>query len=230
MKKIPKGFVIVINGSTGVGKTTIAWELAQKYQIVSIVGTDLIREVVRYDVERHNSEAGKIVMESSYSAHRAFEKLTGQIAQDRLIGAFERQCEYLLGPIIKILFRVRIKRNPLILEGINITATQLFGEIPNDPHNRLFFVNLYLESEDAHLKRIKQRAEQVGEMAAKTRRYIENFQSIRKIDRYLRNDTLKAIVDFGCTPENILSIENSKSLSKAISIISRILDKKIEAL
>ena len=228
IKNIPKGFVIIINGGTGVGKTTIARELSNKYNIASIFSTDMIREVVRYDIEKYGSLNDGFILESSYLAHVRRKRNLSESEPDRIINAFKKQCDSLLVPIVKIIFRIRLKRNPMILEGVNVCATKLFNDIPNDPYNRIFFINIYLDSETNHKKRIKKRAQSVNEMKNKTDKYIDNIKSIRMIDEFLKKDTLKAAINFSSEPENIISIENSKSVEKTLFKISKTLEKKIK--
>jgi len=223
-QKVPKGFVIFINGSTGVGKTTIAWALAKKYNISSIIGTDIIREILRYDVDHHQIDANRILMESSYLAHTKLNHSEGDV----VIEAFTRQCLYLLGAIISIMGRVRIKRDPVIIEGVNICAKQLFDEVPNDPYSRIFFINLYMSATEEHEKRINFRGSEVGELPEKTERYLKNFDSIQKIDKYLKNDTLEAKRYYRYVPENIMSIDNSKSIRRTVKSISKALNEKIQ--
>jgi 2-phosphoglycerate kinase len=223
-KKIPKGFVIFINGSTGVGKTTVAWALARKYNISSIISTDIIREILRYDVDSHKINVDKVLLQSSYLAYTKLNHSEGDV----VIEAFNRQCLYLLGAIISIIGRVRIKRDPVIIEGVNICAKQLFDEIPNDPYSRIFFINLYMSATAEHEKRIKLRGKKVGELPEKTDRYLKNFDSILKIDKYLKNDTLEARRYYRYVPENIVSIDNSKSIRRTVKLVSKELNNKIE--
>ena len=73
-RKLPRDFVILINGGSGVGKTTIAWAIARKYNIPYVVGSDIIREVLRKEIELKKDESRNIILESSYTSYESYNK------------------------------------------------------------------------------------------------------------------------------------------------------------
>lgn len=85
-----------------------------------------------------------------------------------------------------------------------------------------------MSATEEHEKRINLRGRKVGELPEKTERYLKNFDSIQKIDKYLKNDTLEAKRYYRYVPENIMSIDNSKSIRRTVKSISKALNEKIQ--
>ncbi len=216
--KLPPGFVIFINGASGVGKTTIAWALARKYNIASVLETGLIREVKRYDIIK-NSEKSPLLY-SSFEAYKY--DPNGNVTKGCI-----QQSEILLGPMLMVKDKILHKREPVIIEGVNLIASQLFSKIPNDPLNKVLFINLYLESEKTHLKRLRERGDKMEEQPKDTDRYINNIKAIREIDQFLKDDSIKLTSADEETISNVISIENSGSIRKATNIIDKHLKKKL---
>ncbi len=45
--KLPPGFVLMVTGGSGVGKSTVAALLARRLNVATMIGTDIIRETLR---------------------------------------------------------------------------------------------------------------------------------------------------------------------------------------
>jgi len=116
-RKLPRDFVILINGGSGVGKTTIAWAIARKYNIPYVVGSDIIREVLRKEIELKKDESRNIILESSYTSYESYNK---EIIDDKIVEAFVEQSKILAVYIHKIIDRILSKRDPVIIEGVNL--------------------------------------------------------------------------------------------------------------
>jgi 2-phosphoglycerate kinase len=204
---VPSGFVILINGGSGVGKTTVAWALARRFNIVSVIGTDLIREALRYDREQKPRRRNSKLDKSSFLAH--------ENGDEDVVTAFEGQCRELVGPLSKIIKRVRTKRDPVIIEGVNLVASQVFEDnIPTDAYTKILFVNLYIQGRDRHIARLQDRGEKIHQLAD---RYVKNVEEIRLIDDFLQQDAQQLAE--GC--DKIMSIDNSGSLSHTVHLIAR---------
>lgn len=96
MKK-PK--IILVTGTAGVGKTTLANSLSRKYNISTIIGTDYLREILR--IKNTNIALHKSVTKSS-------------------IKEFAFVCD-LIHPLIKTIIKRSVLENKsIIIEGIHI--------------------------------------------------------------------------------------------------------------
>jgi len=100
------------------------------------------------------------------------------------------------------------------------------SEVSKDPHSKLLFINLYLESKELHSKRIRERGVKSLESPNKTKRYLNNIDNIRKIDINLRTDAQLFTISDAKKISNILSIENSESISSTIKSIDKLVKKK----
>lgn len=196
-----RSIVILINGGSGAGKTTLAWALARKFNIASVFGTDLLREAIRYCKEQSDPQQNLPIYRSSFE--------TGNM--------FSEQCEEICGPLLRIITRIRQKRDPVIIEGVNIMASQIFDEIPLDARNGIYFINLHIDDTEIHRQRLRDRSDTSNRDSPETDRYIKNIEAVRHIDQFLRDDTCKYI-EMGAF---VKSYENSAELSKVVDKIDK---------
>lgn len=229
-RSIPGGFVIIVNGGSGVGKTTIAAALAERLNINQLIGTDVIREVLRYTIPTDAENPRALLLTSSFLAHYRIFVDHPEEKGDKVVDAFRLQSTELVGPIIRVINRVRSKRDRLIIEGINVLAGDVFTQIPNDVANSVFFVNLFLESEELHLARLRERGIHCREFPELTDRYIREIASIRKIDAFLKDDTNHAILASPTGRLSIVSLENSGSVNHTVTFIQKSIREKLKHL
>lgn len=225
-RQLPPGFIVIINGASGVGKTSIAWALSRKYNVPTVFSSDLIRESLRCCIPNISDIEYAVLLRSSFLAHQQVK----MGVEANVVEGFKAQCGFMLKPILGVCNRIRGKRDPAIIEGVNIVASQVFSQIPNDPLNRILFVNLYIESEEVHKNRLRQRGKKSGEPGAYTDRYIRNIEAIREIDRYLKEDSLPMTTGHGDSVSNVISIENSGPLSSAVNRIDKHIKAKLKTL
>jgi 2-phosphoglycerate kinase len=222
-RKLPPGFIIFISGVSGVGKTTISWALARKYNIVTVLGSELIREAIRCFISKDSGDSSQAIFHSSFLAHK-------HTSGGNVTEAYIRQSKILLEPMIKVINRIRRKRRPAIITGVNLIASQLFSKIPNDTYNKVLLINLYLASKQNHIYRLRERGTQRQEPAYEADRYTENIDAIREINQFLKDDAQRLSITDDQAPSNVIFIENSGSISKAVNIIDKHLKKKLKIL
>ncbi|WP_297467131.1 2-phosphoglycerate kinase [Thermococcus sp.] len=107
-KKIP--LVVLLGGVTGVGKSTIATELAFRLSIRTIIGTDTVREVMRKIIAR---ELLPDLHASSFLAWR-------ELKANSLIEGFESQVRHVSVGVKAVLDRVQREGMNAIIEGIHL--------------------------------------------------------------------------------------------------------------
>jgi len=107
-KKVP--LVVLLGGVTGVGKSTIATELAFRLSIRTIIGTDTVREVMRKIIAR---ELLPDLHASSFLAWR-------ELRANSLVEGFENQVRHVSVGVKAVLDRVQREGFNAIIEGIHL--------------------------------------------------------------------------------------------------------------
>lgn len=175
--------VILIGGSTGVGKSTIATQLAARLGIVRVVATDAIREVMRSML---SPELMPTLHTSSFQADTALRELPSKSA-DALILGFREQTAAVSVGINALIERAAIEGTSIIIEGAHVVPgffdLGLYGErIVAVP----FIVGI--DDEERHLSHFAARENAVESRPA--RRYAEGFDKIRKLQRWVKSQAL----------------------------------------
>ena len=204
LKKHP--IIILIGGASGVGTSTIAFELASRLGIPSVMGTDSIREVMRRSISK---DLVPVLYESSYTAWKSLRIPTDDFKCDKHILGFERHIEPVLIGIESLIDRSLTEGLSIIIEGTHIVPgfmKEKYASMPN-----IITIILTLSSEKMHKKRFSARAKV---SARPMERYLKNFKIIRKINNY--------IVEMA-KENDIPVIENvsiSQSVEKCLEIIT----------
>ena len=87
-----KPIIILLAGVPGIGKSTLASQLSQRLEITNIIGTDMIREVLRQTI------SSKLIPElhsSSYEAYKMLKPKLNPILRQSIVG-YEEQCRHII--------------------------------------------------------------------------------------------------------------------------------------
>ena len=153
LKKHP--IVILIGGASGVGTSTIAFELASRLGIPSVMGTDSIREVMRRSISK---DLVPMLYESSYTAWKALRipSMDDKETCDKHILGFERHIEPVLIGIESLIDRSLTEGLSIIIEGTHIVPGFMKEKYTSMPN--IITIILTLSSEKMHKKRFSARA------------------------------------------------------------------------
>ncbi len=198
-----KPIIVLLSGVPGIGKSTISSLLSQRLDITNIIGTDMIREVLRQTI------APNLVPElhcSSYEAFKYLKPKLNPILRQSIIG-YEEQSKHVIVGVEAAIKSALYSRENTLLEGVHLAPNMLQSSALKEPHVIMFL--LYLEDEDEHLQRIQTRGTVVENRRAD--RYLDAFSEIRNIQTYLVEEATKA---------NIPIIETSKSQE----VINKLMD------
>ncbi len=83
LRNSKKPLIILIGGSSGVGTSSVAFELANRLGLKNIIGTDMIREVMRKIVSR---DLSPVIHKSSFDAYESIR--THSVDLDKVIEGF----------------------------------------------------------------------------------------------------------------------------------------------
>ena len=204
LKKHP--IIILIGGASGVGTSTIAFELASRLGIPSVMGTDSIREVMRRSISK---DLVPVLYESSYTAWKSLRIPTDDFKCDKHILGFERHIEPVLIGIESLIDRSLTEGLSIIIEGTHIVPgfmKEKYASMPN-----IITIILTLSSEKMHKKRFSARAKV---SARPMERYLKNFKIIRKINQYIVERAEENDVPV------IENVSISQSVEKCLEIIT----------
>jgi 2-phosphoglycerate kinase len=177
--------ILVIGGTTGCGKSTIATALADQLGIVRMQSTDLLREVMRTML---SSDQYPELYTSSYDAWRQLlrdeENTPLETVAQGVEEGYRAQAELVSVASRAVIERALRERESLIIEGVHAYPELASGIADGDP----VIVHVML----AVLKRrkLKQRISGRATKAVKRRaeRYLAHFDEIWQLQSYLLSE------------------------------------------
>jgi 2-phosphoglycerate kinase len=183
LESIDVPIVILIGGATGVGKSTIATQLAARLGIVRVVATDAIREVMR---AMFSPELMPTLYTSSFQADAALREPPTKSA-DALVLGFREQTAAVAVGLNALIERAALEGTSIIIEGAHVVP----GFFDVDRHgDRILAVPLIVtvEDEEAHRGHFAARSAETASRPAQ--RYAAGFDNIRRLQRYIRSQAL----------------------------------------
>ena len=175
--------VVLIGGATGVGKSTIATQLAARLGIVRVVASDAIREVMR---ALFSKELMPTLHSSSFEADSALREPPLRESERVVVGFREQTAAVSVG-IEAMLDRAAMEGTNLIVEGAHIVP----GFVDLDSRrDRILAVPVIIavEDEDVHLSHFA--ARQTDVTARPATRYLHGLENIRRLQRYVKSQAL----------------------------------------
>lgn len=180
---LDRPMIILIGGGTGVGKSTIATQLATRLGIVRIISTDAIREVMKGVLTRDISPA---LHTSSFNADEMIRhKLPPN--EDAVLVGFREQVSAVAVGVRALIERAVTEGNDAIIEGAHIVPG--FVETARFEDQALIVpLVVAIEAEDLHRSHFSMRA--LDTRARPQQRYLKHFANIRRIQKYIRSQAL----------------------------------------
>jgi 2-phosphoglycerate kinase len=175
--------VILIGGATGVGKSTIATQLAARLGIVRVVATDAIREVMRAML---SPELMPTLHVSSFQADTALREPPTKSADALLLGFREQTAAVSVG-IDALIERAADEKTSVVIEGAHVVPG--FFDVRTHADRILavpFLVGV--DDEDRHRSHFAAREDAVA--ARPAQRYEVGFENIRRLQRYVKTQAL----------------------------------------
>ncbi|WP_292886936.1 2-phosphoglycerate kinase [Methanobrevibacter sp. UBA212] len=169
--------IILIGGASGVGTSSMAFELANRLRLKNLISTDMIREVMRKIVSK---ELSPVIHKSSFDAYESVR--TPSIRIDSVIEGFISHVDVVNVGIEAIIERSVKEGISTIIEGVHVVP----GFIRRDlmENNNIILFTLTVDDEDAHKQRFYSRCRQPW-VKRSLDRYMDNFDAIRKTQRFL---------------------------------------------
>lgn len=152
-----KPYVILIGSASGIGKSTIAAELAKTLNIKHLIESDFIRAVVRGIIGKEYAPA---LHSSSYDAYKNIRNKTRYTSYDDLVSAgFDDHAAYVIPALEKIIQRAITDYDDIIIEGVHLVPGLINIDQFKDYANIYFFI--LSSDEESHKERFVKRAVQI---------------------------------------------------------------------
>jgi 2-phosphoglycerate kinase len=200
-----KPLILLFGGATGTGKSTVAAEIAHRLGIQKVVGTDIIRQMMRM---MFSFDLLPVVHQSSYEAWKD-RCLGSEPDPNDVIEAFKEQALRVLVGIRAMVERAVQENFSIVLEGVHLIPGMM-GLQRFEQQAHIVPVVISTLNQEEFLKRFPTREREAVNRSA--RRYRDNFERILKIQEYIlemaeSNQTpIIENVDFDQTVASILSV------------------------
>jgi 2-phosphoglycerate kinase len=177
--------VLLIGGTSGCGKSTIATALANQLDIVRMQSTDMLREVMRTMISKRLLP---ILHTSSFSAWNvlADHQTTLERDEDLLLAeGYRAQVDLLAAASEAVIERTLRERVWLILEGVHIHPS-ILEKIPQDTDAVIAPIMLAVLKRRDLKERIRGRGTKTPQR--RSSRYLEHFDAIWQLQSFLLSE------------------------------------------
>lgn len=204
LRESTEPIVVLVGGSTGVGTSTLAADIARRLNIQSVLGTDHIREVLRRAI---SPDLLPVLHRSSYEIRP--EDIRVPVSdEERVLFGYRAQAAQVCVGVEAIVERGLKEGTNLIIEGVHLAPEIILNRFRDHPN--VCSLVVYLSDEEVHRSRFHLRALGTS-MRRPAEEYIAHFREIRKIHDYVLESAERSGV---YTVEN-LSIESTSDAAVA---------------
>ncbi|MDZ4169780.1 MAG: 2-phosphoglycerate kinase [Coriobacteriia bacterium] len=178
VSRLDRPLIVLIGGTTGVGKSTIATEVAHRLGITRITSTDSIRQVMRGIFSKDLMPA---IHDSAFSAWQGLRVPVPQGADPVIVG-FREQTAAVTSGVKAIIERAVLEGTSMVIEGIHLVPGYL--DLGQFSAARVVHIVIGVDDEQSHLSHFYIREVQT-EGTRPLERYRTGFKSIRTLGVYI---------------------------------------------
>lgn len=196
---------VLLGGSSGVGKTSIAVEVARRLEITRVIGTDSIRQIMRL---MFSEDLMPEIHCSTFDAHRVLSAAV-ETEAGRVVAGYREQAQKIVVGVQALLDRAVEENTSTLVEGVNLLPGLLDLKRYEGRAHVIFQVIATLDS-DAYRAHFTSRSRTAR--ARVSDRYLTHLRDILEIQEYilLQADQLGLpIVDNVHLDEAVLSVIGS---------------------
>jgi 2-phosphoglycerate kinase len=159
--RLERPLVVMIGGTTGVGKSTLATMLAARLGITRVIATDVIRQVLR-----------------AFFTHEAMPSVHSSAFEAGGVAGYRRQAGRVATGVEAIVQRAADEAKPLVLEGVHVVPGSFDDSLTECcvPVQAL----LVIEDEELHRGHFSHRRG-----SRRPERYLARFAEIRELQEHL---------------------------------------------
>jgi 2-phosphoglycerate kinase len=193
--------IVLIGGSTGTGKSTVAAEVAHRLGITRVASTDFIRQTMR---AFFSPEFMPTIHFSSFEAGQALDE---EVTGDPMVLGFVDQCRHVCVGVEAALRRALTEGWSMVLEGVHLVPGMLPAELEGA---LLVHVVIEIGDEEVHRMHFQIRDMTTGGIRAMDK-YLDHIDDIRRVQTYITSRARR---------QNVPVVENAN--------VERTIDQVIE--
>ncbi|MBQ6813355.1 MAG: 2-phosphoglycerate kinase [Methanobrevibacter sp.] len=176
--------IILIGGASGVGTSSMAFEISNRLGIKTMISTDMIREVMRKIV---SEDLSPVIHESSFSAYKSM-RVAPPPEFDYVLAGFKDQVGTVTVGVEAVIERALTEGISIVIEGVHLVPGFINPKLMEKDNVVMF--TLTLSDENMHKNRFYSRSRDIWNNRP-VERYLENFDAIRKTNNYLCDQAMK---------------------------------------
>jgi 2-phosphoglycerate kinase len=200
--------VLLLGGTSGVGKTTLALEVARRLGIARVLSTDSIRQVMRLMISR---DLMPWIHSSSFDAYQALDEIDGQ--KPGVLSGFRAQASSVAVGVRASIERSIEEGANLVLDGVSLYPGAI--DVSRLPGPAVVAFMVVAARDESHLReRFEARAS--GQPKRLAQRYLEHIDEILEIQRHLISEGER---------RGVPVIDNIELDRSAREVISYVLDR-----
>ncbi|KAJ0409440.1 hypothetical protein P43SY_002330 [Pythium insidiosum] len=188
-----RSFIVLLGGTSGTGKSTLASLLAARLRLTTVLPTDSVRHILRAFTSKEDNpcafvstyQAGDALPESvvqelavaadgGMSAHRLHKR--------KVLRGYKLQSDVVLDRLDRVLTMFERRQQSLVVEGVHLNTEQMLALVKRHPTCVPFVI--YISNELKHRERFAVRARHMT-IDPQANKYIKYFDNIRIIQRHL---------------------------------------------
>jgi 2-phosphoglycerate kinase len=167
--------IVLIGGSTGTGKSTVAAEVAHRLGITRVASTDFIRQTMRAFFSR------EFMPTIHFSSFEAGQAVDDDVTGDPTIVGFVDQCRHVCVGVEAAIERALTEGWSMVLEGVHLVPGMLPAEVKGA---LMVHVVVEIAEEDVHRIHFYVRDVTSGGIRGMDK-YLDRLPDIRRIQTYI---------------------------------------------
>jgi 2-phosphoglycerate kinase len=177
--------VVLIGGATGVGTSTLAADIARRLNIQSVIGTDIVREVLRHAISP----------DLLPSLHKSSYEITPQdmrvpvTEEETVLSGYRAQASQVSVGVEALVDRGLKEGKNMVVEGVHLAPEIILNRYQDHPN--VCSLVVYLSDESIHRARFHMRALSTS-IRRPAEEYIAHIREIRQIHDYILESALRS--------------------------------------
>lgn len=167
--------ILLIGGSTGTGKSTLAAEVGHRLGITRVTSTDFIRQTMRAFFSR------EFMPTIHFSSFEAGAGVDGDVSENPMLAGFVDQCRHVCVGVDAAIERALAEGWSMVLEGVHLVPGLLADA---QPDALIVHVVVEIADVDVHRVHFHVRDAATGGIRAMDK-YLEHIEDIRRVQSYI---------------------------------------------